>query len=67
MFSQLENHTFAAIKSGENYTLLAEGLKPVFDEMYKVIAAGKVVVDWVDVPLMFILNSDYKVTRNVCV
>ena len=48
-FLQLGNHTFAAIKSGENYTLLAEGLKPVFDEMNKVIAAGKVVVDGVDI------------------
>ena len=55
------NHTYAAIKGGESYELLSQGLGSVIAEVNQVITKGSVTVDGREVKLEFYLGSDYKV------
>ena len=55
------NHTFAAVKADENYTVVSTALKPVIDEINELIRIGEVKVGEVVVKLQFYFGGDYKV------
>ena len=59
------NHTFAAVKAGEEYLVIKEAFAPVLEEINNLIAAGKVLVDGSEVPLQFVFGSDYKVIPDL--
>ena len=60
----VENHTFAAVRALEDYDTLATSLKPVLDDINKLLGAKEVIVCERIVKLNFYLGGDYKVLQK---
>ncbi len=55
------NHTVALIKGHESYDILKRSCSKIFDDINKLIRAGKIKIKDKEVPVEIFLGGDYKV------
>ena len=61
VFPHVGNHTVAVIKGHEDYNLLKMSCSKVFDDINKLVRAGKIRIGDKDVPIEIFVGGDYKV------
>ncbi len=61
VFPNVGNHTVAVIKGHEDYDLLKISCSKIFDDINKLIRAGKIKIKDKDVPIEMFVGGDYKV------
>jgi uncharacterized protein (UPF0548 family) len=60
----LGSHTIGVVKGEESYEVLRDSFSDLFRTINKIIRAGKVSINNLDIPIEIFLGGDYKVTSQ---